>query len=270
MISLVEQKNRLPIFVINLDRDVVRLANIDAVLAKLGRPYERVRAINGKLRIGLLRRVIKRPMYSSRAGKPLTPGEVGCVLSHVSALKRVIRRRLPIAVILEDDAEWDERFDRFLRNDLVDMMQSFDVLKFEGLITGKRPAWGITLARGSTARAVLPLTGAFGTAGYAVTLEGARLLAASLGRLDEPADFVLPRSECYGFVLGETRPFLAWQGPYPTNMEPIRWEGARADGQASRRTLISRLKNRAKATLRRWAFIAATVWRHPRAANPRL
>jgi len=259
----------ISIFVINLDRDVVRLANIAAALAKLGRPYERVRAIDGKSRIGLLRRVVKRPMYSSRAGKPLTPGEIGCVLSHVSALKRVIRRRLPIAVILEDDAEWDDRFDGFLTNDLTEMMQSFDVLKFEGLIASKRPGWGIKFACGSTARAVLPLTAAFGTAGYAVTLEGARRLAPSLGRLDEPADFVLPRSECYGFVLGETRPFLAWQGSYPTNIEPLRWEGAPVSAGSRRRALIPRLRNRAKGILRRWAFIVTTVWRHSRAANRR-
>ena len=269
MIPTVEPGS-VPIFIINLDRDVVRLANIGAAFAKLGRSYERVRAIDGKSRISLLRRLVKRPMYSSRAGKPLTPGEVGCALSHVSALKRVIRRRLPVALIFEDDAEWDERFGRFLSHDLMDMMQSFDVLKFEGLTLTKRPGWGITFARGSTARAVLPLTGAFGAAGYAVTLEGARLLASSLGRLDEPVDFVLPRSECYGFVLGETRPFLVWQGRYPTNIEPIRWENAPVSAQSPRKTLISRLRNRGTSILRRWAFIAITVWRHPRAPSRRV
>jgi glycosyl transferase family 25 len=264
------KRNSVPIFVINLDRDVVRLTNIGAALAKLGRSYERVRAIDGKLRISLLRRVVKRPMYSPRAGKPLTPGEVGCALSHLSALKRVIRRRLPVALILEDDAEWDERFGRFLSHDLVDMMQSFDVLKFEGFTSAKRPGWGITLARGSTARAVLPLSGAFGSAGYAVTLEGARVLASSLGRLDEPVDFVMPRSECYGFVLGETRPFLVWQGRYPTNLEPIRWESAPVSALSPRKTLTSRLRNRATSILRRWAFIAMTLWRRRRTPNPRV
>jgi glycosyl transferase, family 25 len=268
MMSTVEP-NSVPIFVINLDRDVVRLTNIGSALAKLGRSYERVRAIDAKSRISLLRRVVKRPMHSSRAGKPLMPGEVGCALSHVSALKRVIRRRLPLAVILEDDAEWDERFGRFLSHDLVTMMQSFDVLKFEGLISTKRPGWGITLARGSTARAVLPLKGAFGSAGYVVTLEGARLLASALGRLDEPVDFVLPRSECYGFVLGETRPFLAWQGPYPTNIESIRWENAPGSALSPRKTLISRLRNRATGILRRWSFMAITVLRHPRVPSRR-
>jgi len=257
-----DANQRLPLFVINLDRDKVRLANIAAALGRIGRPYERVRGIDGKNRFSLLQRLIRNPMYSPRAHRSLTHGEVGCLLSHISALKRIIRRRLPIAVILEDDAEWDERFRRFLAVDLANFMQRCDVLKFEGLRASTRNGWGVTLRRGETTRLVMPLAPSVGMAGYAVTLEGARLLAASLARLDEPADFVVARYERYGIVLGETRPFLARQAAYPTNIESVRW------GKPSvRAPLVHRIHNRIDGVVKRWLLITRTICRQWRSTR---
>jgi glycosyl transferase, family 25 len=250
-----------PVFVINLDRDKARLLDIDRALRSIGVDYERVRAIDAKARMGLLRRLIRKPMYSERARRALTPGEVGCVLSHISTLKRVMRRRLPIAIILEDDAQWDSRFKGFLERDVARLLRYCDVLKFEGLRPSKRPGMGIPLFRGQTARVVIPLAPSWGTAGYAVTLRGAQLLAEALGRLDEPADFILPRYERYKIVLGETRPFLAWQGEYPTNLEPVRWELAPVTATSRRAPLVRRLAKRLEGMFSRWVFVTRTLCR---------
>lgn len=221
-----KQNPDCPIFVINLDRDTKRLASIDRAIAALGRSYERVRAIDGRYRFGLIKRCIHGPMSSPRSRKALTIREVACVLSHLVALRRVIRRRLPIALILEDDAEWSAKFGHFLSADLSSFMMCCDVLKVEALrFAGQKPR-GFVLANGTTAQLLIPFAPGVGAAGYVVTLAGAQRLARALGRLEEPVDFVLARFEMFDIVLGETRPALVWQGRYETNLEPERWASA--------------------------------------------
>lgn len=107
---------RYPAFVINLRERTTRLdafarrarsaglscERIDAVdtrdLAKLS---ARADAIDGEAHARLLE-TVRRGHRLSHAD--LTPGAIGCALSHVEVSRRALRRRLPCALVFEDDA----------------------------------------------------------------------------------------------------------------------------------------------------------------------
>lgn len=91
-------------FLINLDRDVDRLAAADAQLKRLGIAYERVPAVSGK---DLSRDEIRRNVARTRArwanGSMYTLGQIGCTLSHSSVYRRMVEDNVPVALVMEDD-----------------------------------------------------------------------------------------------------------------------------------------------------------------------
>jgi len=102
------------IFVINLDRSVARLENATRQLHGAGLEFERIPAIDGRM---LPEAELSRlcPDNSRHFFAPLTPGEVGCWLSHARALRTMVDRGLPHCVVFEDDFELRPGFARCLR-----------------------------------------------------------------------------------------------------------------------------------------------------------
>src|ERR1700722_7549035 len=96
--------NDIPIFVINLARDVERWETIKNSLTKAGLPHTRYPAVDGPRKISLIRSIIRRDFINQKIGRPLTTGEVCCTLSHIAVLRQIVRRNICCAVILEDDA----------------------------------------------------------------------------------------------------------------------------------------------------------------------
>jgi glycosyl transferase, family 25 len=94
-----------PIFVINLDRDVERMASIDGSLKSLGLNYVRVPAVLGKDVPGW-EQLVDANLYGAR-NRNVMPraGEVGCYLSHLKAMEEFLRTDAPWCLILEDDVE---------------------------------------------------------------------------------------------------------------------------------------------------------------------
>jgi glycosyl transferase family 25 len=91
----------LPVFVINLDRSVDRLAHIGAELARVHMSFERVAGVDGRLVPPDLR-----PQFldgDNPLGR-LSDGEIGCYASHLKAHQRILSEGLPYALVLEDDA----------------------------------------------------------------------------------------------------------------------------------------------------------------------
>ena len=93
------------IYVINLDRDVERMASIRANLEALGLPFERLSAVMGK-DVPEWEKLVDMSAYAWR-NRLDTPraGEVGCYLSHLKAMETFLRTDAPWCVILEDDVE---------------------------------------------------------------------------------------------------------------------------------------------------------------------
>ncbi len=96
-------KPSIPIRVINLDRSVDRLALMANQLDTLNLSWDRLSAVAPTQDQALLH-----PLYDgirARAlfGRDLAPGEIGCFLSHIVALRSFVESKSPTFIVLEDD-----------------------------------------------------------------------------------------------------------------------------------------------------------------------
>jgi len=97
-----------PIWVINLKRSADRRAFITAHLRDLGLSFELIEAADGEaLSTEELAAVYQAALCTPR---PLTPGEIGCALSHLRLYQRQMDEGHEAVVILEDDAIVDPSF----------------------------------------------------------------------------------------------------------------------------------------------------------------
>lgn len=98
----------MKIFVINLASSPDRLSFVDNQLKGIGLDYERIDAVDGRL-------LNRKEMRSNVAcvhcycasKRNLTPGEIGCSLSHIKACREIIKDNLLYACVLEDDVVID-------------------------------------------------------------------------------------------------------------------------------------------------------------------
>ena len=95
----------LPAFVINLDFQVGRKAFMAQQLQALGMPFEIVAAVKGKtLQPAFVSTIYDEQQTLKTQGKPLSLGEIGCALSHLSIFRKMLDNHIPASLILEDDA----------------------------------------------------------------------------------------------------------------------------------------------------------------------
>jgi glycosyl transferase family 25 len=207
----------IPVYVINLTKDVERWRRVEKALLDLGISPIRIRAVNGVKKHELIRRLIRGGFGTKY--RPLTPAVLGCALSHVGFWKKVHRRGAP-AVVLEDDAELSHSFKDFYFRELPVFLQRCDIVKFEGLFYPKRSVSGPVLCDGQSTKLIVPFYPTAGTAGYALTQHGAEILLGRAKRITEGIDIFLGRYEEHGVVYGETRPMLVKQGDFESNIAP--------------------------------------------------
>jgi glycosyl transferase family 25 len=101
----IQKRLSYPTFYINLDRDKSRRDYIEKQLIKLAPTFQRVKGING---YDIKNEKIK---YTNKYN--LSPGELGCTLSHLRAIKKAYKLGLDIAMICEDDIS-------FVTNNLIE------------------------------------------------------------------------------------------------------------------------------------------------------
>lgn len=94
----------LPVFLINLDRDAERLAQMSQRLASLSLPFERVPAVLGRSLSPDERQSLYDPARNrEHYHTPLVDGEIGCYASHLRLWQRLAKLGIPAALVLEDD-----------------------------------------------------------------------------------------------------------------------------------------------------------------------
>lgn len=104
-------------FIINLEQDIEKRQKITALCESLGLNYEIIKAVYGK---ALSEDEIKNNVASVEIQlkylrKPLNLGEIGCAMSHRLCYQKIIEQNLEDAIILEDDAVFDENLLEFLK-----------------------------------------------------------------------------------------------------------------------------------------------------------
>ncbi|MFZ4809471.1 MAG: glycosyltransferase family 25 protein [Hyphomicrobiaceae bacterium] len=191
-------------FVINLAADKARMLSFAAQADACALPVRRVEAVRGFAMPDWLA-----PLFLDASGaprSPLLPGEVGCYASHLIAAAHIVRDGLPMAVVFEDDVEFDSDLPALL----------------ETLVASLPVDWDIVRLSSPTRRSVLSLARLSGrhhlvrysklpkaSGAYLLSASGARKLLAATPRV-RPFDADLR----YGWLLG-----LDSYGVYP---EPVR------------------------------------------------
>ena len=177
----------LPVFVVSLARATTRRENMRARLDKAGLRYEIVDAIDGaQLDITPYIYRFHQRKFNRKFGRDMTPREVACYLSHYQLWERIAAAKNHCALVLEDDADWDE--------DLATICEEIDNLPWP---------WGVVLlsARqskvsgrvlephiGDNRRLILPDRRIATAAGYLISQWAARALLEHCREISAPLD----------------------------------------------------------------------------------
>jgi glycosyl transferase family 25 len=126
--------NPCPVLLINLAGSTDRLVTARAELSRAGLAFERLEAVDGRLRAP---EEIARlaPWDRTAFFKALSPGEVGCYLSHLAAAERIVKEGWPRALVMEDDFRLTPAFAPTLRA-LMALPEVPHLIKLEGELTG--------------------------------------------------------------------------------------------------------------------------------------
>lgn len=181
--------------VINLDRAVERRARIAAALQALGIAWQRLPAMDGSLLSESERRTkIDEQEFQRKRGMPSVPGELGCYLSHVEAMRRLLASDAQYALILEDDV--------IPGKDLVAVLQAlmshpdrWDMVKLSAVHTGT-PARVLKLTE-SHSLAVM-FSSCTGASAYMVNRRAARIYHDQLLPMTVQVDHVLDQGWRFG------------------------------------------------------------------------
>ena len=175
----------LPLVFINLDKDSERRTRIEAQLAHLGLPGERLPAVWWKH----LPPAEQSLLYSAERNhglyyQPLVDGEKGCYASHIQAWRQLLASDAPALVVLEDDVRLTPQFADVV-NAIAALQEPWDMVKLLGRdrekVRSQRPLVpGTALVDYSRVPSM--------TAGYVVSRAGAAKLLAHRQPFGRPID----------------------------------------------------------------------------------
>lgn len=97
-------KTKYKIFVINLERSESRWKAMRVQLERLGLPYERFSAVDGReMSDEVLRRHYSAALNRRKYYVDLSRSEIACYISHLRVCERILSENLDYAIVLEDD-----------------------------------------------------------------------------------------------------------------------------------------------------------------------
>ena len=177
----------MKVFVISLLTASKRRELMSAQLRAAGLEFEFVDGVNGQaLSASELARDYDEARTVQVMGRPMTPGEIGCTLSHREAQRRIIAQGLPLALVLEDDALLGNQTMRVLQA-LASRIKADDNQLLLLTHVGRYIGWGGQRLTGLH-RLYRPYR-AFGAHGYLLTQRSARSLYEQLYPLHAVADW---------------------------------------------------------------------------------
>jgi glycosyl transferase family 25 len=187
-----QSNSMIPIFVISLTRSQDRRAAVERQMKRLGLSFAFWDAVDGKALGGEALAAVDFELAEKMCGNALSLGEVGCALSHISLYEMMTEQSLERVIVLEDDIHLHMHFRRIVEEAIA--VSSADILF---LHHGKAKRWpwyrplpeGYRLARycrpsRRSARSIIS------TAGYVLTLNGARKLLNHAYPVRMPADYL--------------------------------------------------------------------------------
>ena len=203
----------LPIFVISLARAEGRRAAMRARLDKLGADYEIVDAVDGAALTpaDYGDNILRRDKFRRKFGREILDGEIGCYLSHYRLWQRMVTEKIPSALVLEDDADWDEDL-LAVADDIDNLDWSWGVVLFSAK-QRKVPGRILEETIGDNRKLLLCGRRVATAAGYVISQMGAWALLQHCREITAPIDI------SYGEWWSSEIPFYAVTPPLVRQME---------------------------------------------------
>jgi glycosyl transferase, family 25 len=116
------------VYLINLDRSTDKMANAAQNFRRIGLPYERIAAVDGATldMASMETFAVKKAVEENEW---LTPGAIGCSMSHYLAYKKLLASEAEWALIVEDDVEFAPDIINLL-NSAIQVINKADVFLF--------------------------------------------------------------------------------------------------------------------------------------------
>ena len=175
-----------PIFCLSLARAADRRLRMIARLDSLGLPYEIVDAVDGReLDLSQLGGRLRQDKMRRKKSRCLTAAEIGCYLSHCNLLRRIADEKIAAAIVVEDDATFASDFSEVAAAaariphpwDMI-LLHTHPKRKVETVLCKIGDSHAVCRMERKTA----------GTAGYLVSLHGAKKLLRHCEEISEPVD----------------------------------------------------------------------------------
>jgi glycosyl transferase, family 25 len=195
----------IPVLILNLKSSTKRRAEIESRLARLGIEHRFYDAIDGRsLSPAELERLA--PRSRRLYDRALMPKEIACTVDHFAMIRLLAGEDHEFACVMEDDAVMSAEICAFLDPQTLRSLPQFDVLRLHSdPARWKRPAWKVAEVHG---RGIYAMARAgFGVQGQVFSRHGLHKMAAQLGPVMAPVDFVYYH-DCHvrGLRILEVRP----------------------------------------------------------------
>ena len=179
-----------PIYVISLVRETARRENIKQRLTALGANYEFFNAVDGKaLQPSQYTHRMQTRHHFLKEGFEMTSGEIGCFMSHHNLWQKIADGKNEYALVLEDDAVWD--------NDFADVINQVLTCKWHWEVVLLSEYTSTTAGRvlcnlGDNRQLIRRHRRAFTAAAYLISRTGAAKLCDYCQTIRAPLDWMFP------------------------------------------------------------------------------
>jgi glycosyl transferase family 25 len=211
--------------VINLDRSEARRVRIASHLRRMGLPWTRLTAVDARQLTTEQRAALDTDAFQRKHGMTPLPGEVGCYLSHVEAMKQFLASDATYALILEDDALPGGALPEVLRA-LMACPQRWDMVKLSAVHSGT-PVRVLPLTPGHSLAVML--SRCTGSSAYLINRRAAEAYRNGLLPMTLPYDHEFDRAWHWGLKIRMVTP------PPCTHDEEIATTIGNAPGTVSRK-----------------------------------
>ena len=196
-LSFSRLRRAMRIIVISLDQDTDRRERVGSRLRELGLRWERLRAVDGRRLEPHHEAMIDRDEQAAR-GLRISPGAMGCWLSHRQAQRMVADRTEPMALIMEDDISITDHLPNVLERIEGGEAGRFDVIRLHRYKLHRRFVPVRRIGEGAIGF-VRPADS--GSQAYVITREAAGRLITSIPRMVQLADHALYEHWTHGLIV---------------------------------------------------------------------
>jgi len=222
--------NSIHTFVISLPYEELRRKSIVNKLTEVPGTFEFFDAIDGK-KINLLKHKdyqgLKRRLCY---GKDLTRGELGCYFSHRAVLEKIVKNKIPISLVLEDDVVLSKDF-RLVLDNLINCSYHWEAVRFLG-----KPKIATLMQRKiikiyKNFYLIRLATSPGGAYAYVISYSGAKKLLKSMSNITCPIDTIMGLPWRSGLEVLTIQPAIAsWDKRFESAIGDGRFEKNKLTG----------------------------------------